>query len=78
MPSSNTNNPLPPASTTPASASTGSSVGVRSRLCDAASSVASITPRMSGASESNVCRAASDASRITVRIVPSAGLVTAL
>ena len=78
IPSSNTNSPLPPASTTPASASTGSSVGVRSRLCEAASSVASITPRMSGPSESNVCRAASDASRITVRIVPSTGLVTAL
>ncbi len=78
MPSRRTSNPLPPASTTPASASTGSSVGVRSRLSAAASTVASSMPTISCAPESSDRRPASAASLITVRMVPSAGLVTAL
>src|SRR3989304_4419092 len=51
MPSSNTRRPLPPASTTPASANTGSRVGVRSRLCVASSTVASRTATTSPAAE---------------------------
>src|SRR3972149_3662294 len=78
MPSSSTRRPLPPASTTPASASTGSSVGVRSRLCVASSTMASSTATTSPAAASRAWFAATADSRMTVRIVPSAGLVTAL
>ena len=75
-PSMITDNPSPPASTTPASRSTGSSVGVRATDSRdaryAASHVSSTSPPLPAA-----CWAASASSRMTVSMVPSTGLATA-
>ena len=75
--SSTTHSPRPPASTTPASLSTGSCSGVRARASRAASAAACTTApsRFSGASAAWV--AAREAAFATDRIVPSTGWPTA-
>ena len=78
MPASSTATPSPPASTTPASASRGSRVGVRSVLaCASSTATSSTTPMVSGVRPFAVACAASAASRITVSIVPSTGCESA-
>ena len=67
---------MPPASTTPASLSTGSMSGVRSSASAPWARAASSTPTRS-APPSAAFTAASDASRTTVRMVPSTGRITA-
>ncbi len=70
---------MPPASTTPASASTGSISGVRASASDPVAFAASSTPTSVTAGSASTAAAAPAAdSRITVRIVPSTGRITAL
>ena len=77
MPSKIRHRPWPPASTTPAFFSTGSSSGVSSRASAAPMQAASHT-WMGSLPSSRASRARSLATRATVRMVPSVGFITAL
>ena len=74
--SRNSRNPAPPASTTPASLSTGSISGVRASASAPCARAASSTVTRSPPSF-DATTAASEASRTTVRMVPSTGRITA-
>ena len=78
MPWRITRKPLPPASTTPAFFST----GFISVVCSRASWPSAMAAASTASGSLGVCRAASAAlaaaSRETVRMVPSAGFITAL
>ncbi len=67
---------MPPASTTPASFSTGSMSGVRARASAPCALPRSSTSTSDAPSDAAAVPA-SDASRTTVRIVPSTGVPTA-
>ena len=75
--SSRSRNPAPPASTTPACASTGNISGVRARASAAAPWAPSTTPTSVAPPRPAPAAAPSAAAEATVRIVPSTGRTTA-
>ncbi len=74
---SRSSNPRPPASTTPASRSTGSSSGVRSTAVRAAAAACSSRPSSVVSPSARARSTDSAAMRTTVRMVPSTGRSTA-